>query len=266
MPIVKDDNKDRPAPEPTDGRTLLAPPAVCPAVYESSVLLLDDDMRKTMSHFCVPWIVQYFLATMGYTASRDVAMRWDKETDHEAISRSIGVFKGQNGYDEELSRLAVIKFSNAVEQCSADKKRKHAELATTSITDFQAMLGRGDRAELRASYKALNKEDTLPEYEGSDHFMGVYTRTFARDQFPSGKSLNTSMIIAQHTLKGEVKHRKPKQTKDGEQYIDEEANPVFGKEQWFHQMQIFRQTLWMASSGAVHCPRLLITKKDLDKL
>ena len=79
------------------------------------------------------------------------------------------------------------------------------------------MLGRGDRAELRASYKALNKEDTLPEYEGSDHFMGVYKRTFARDEFPAGNSLNTSMIIAQHTLEGEVKHQKPKQTKDGDQ-------------------------------------------------
>ena len=98
MPILKDEKKDRPEPESTDGRTLLAPPAVCPAAYESSVLLLDADLRKTMSHFRVPWIVQYILATMGYTASGDVATRWDKETDHEAISRSIGVFKGQNGW------------------------------------------------------------------------------------------------------------------------------------------------------------------------
>ena len=54
MSILKDANKDRPAPEPPDGRTLLAPPAVCPEVYESSVLLLDADLRKTMSHFRVP--------------------------------------------------------------------------------------------------------------------------------------------------------------------------------------------------------------------
>ena len=266
MPVTKDDKKDRASPEVTDSRTLSSPPSACPPVYQTSVDLLDDDLRKTFVHYRVPWLVQLHVATMGYTASRDVAMRWEKDTDHVAMSRTLGVFDGQNGYDEESSRLAVIKFCNAVEQCVTDKKRKHSELSTTSLTDFQAMLGRGDRGELRAAYKALNGEEPPVEEEGSEHFLGVFKRVFARDEFPAGNNLNDSIIVAHHHLDGEVKHQKPKTTKDGEQYIEEEANPAWGKDQWQRRMKIFRTTLLMASAGAVHCPRLVVSKKKLDKV
>ena len=265
-PVTQDANKDRAAPETTSGDTVAAPPKDCPAVYNPKVLELDEDLQKIFAHFRVPWLVQFFVSSMGYTASRDVAMRWDKDTDHVAMSRTLGVFSGQNGYDDESSRLAVIKFCNAVEQCVTDKKRKHSELSTTALTDFQAMLGRGDRGELRAAYKALNGEDPPVEEEGSDHFLGVFKRTFARDEFPTGNNLNESVIVAHHHQEGEVKYQKPKTTKDGEQYVEEEANPAWGKEHWQRRIKIFRTTLLMSSAGAVHCPRLKLTKKKLDKL
>ena len=128
MSAVKDDKKDRDPSEVGDSRTLSAPPTACPAAYKATVELLDEDLQKTFVHYRVHWFFQMHVAKMGYTASRDVAMRWDKDTDHVSMSRTLGVFDGQNGFDEESSRLAVIKFCNAVEQCVTDKKRKHSEL------------------------------------------------------------------------------------------------------------------------------------------
>ena len=194
--VVKDDKKDRDKREVDQGFTVLSPPSSCPEPYKAMVDTLDEDLKKIFVHYRVHWLVQYHVANMGYTASRDVAMRWDKDSDHVAMSRTLGVFADQNGFDEESARLSVIKFCNAVEQCVTDKKRKHSELSTTSLTDYQAMLGRGDRAELRAAYKSINGEDPPVEEEGSDHFLGVFKRVFARDEFPAGNNLNESMIVA----------------------------------------------------------------------
>ena len=79
--VTKDDTKDRAQTEIDNAFTLAAPPTACPTVYKTVTDLLEDDLRKIFVHFRVHWLAQFHVAQMGYTASRDVAMRWDKESD-----------------------------------------------------------------------------------------------------------------------------------------------------------------------------------------
>ena len=154
---TKDASLDRPAEEVTKLFTLAAPPTACPDLYKAKVETLDDNLQRVLVQYNVHWLVQFNLANLDYKLCRELAGRFSSESDWESFSLDFGVFPGQNGFKKDSSRLARIRMEAAVDQCKFDKKRKIEELSSTGLEDFKAMLGRGDREEMQAAFKVLNK-------------------------------------------------------------------------------------------------------------
>ena len=103
------------------------------------------------------------------------------------------------------------------------------------------------------AYKATsNKQEPDVEFEGSDNYFASLRKAFMRGEFPSGSTLDLKAIMAQHTLQGEVTYQEPKSTKEGTEYVKEEANEPWGKEACKRRMNIWRTSLLMASGHCGH--------------
>ena len=262
---TKDPALDRDVEEVTKKFTLAAPPLACPDVYKAKVETLDDNLQRVLVQYNVHWLVQFNLANLDYNLCRELAGRFSSDSDWESFSIDFGVFPGQNGFKKDSSRLARIRMESAVDQCKFDKKRKIEEHSSTGLEDFKAMLGRGDREEMQVAFKVLNNnQEPSADFEGSDHYLAILKKAFMRGEFPSGATLDSKSIVAQHTLQGEVKFQESKESKEGTQFVKEEASEAWGKEAWRRRMNIWRTSMLMASAVAVNHPRLQITTKDLD--
>ena len=129
---------------------------------------------------------------------------------------------GKNGYDEDSSVLASLRLENAVDQFLQVRKRKLEEVDLHSVQDYKAMIGRGDRTEMRQAYLAKFNVQPEREYEGSDHMLGVLMRMLFQGEFLTGSQLDINKIVAHHPKDGEVKFQRL-QTKDDTDWIQEEA-------------------------------------------
>ena len=127
--------------------------------------------------------------------------------------------------------LASLRLENAVDQFLQAKRRKLEEVDLHSVQDYKAMIGRGDRAEMRQAHTAQNHVQPEREYEGSDHMLGVLKRLLFRGEFLTGSQCDLNKIVAHHPNDGELKFQRL-QTKDDTDWIQEEANKVYDEKQW----------------------------------
>ncbi|CAE7766703.1 Rbm17 [Symbiodinium sp. CCMP2592] len=241
------DGMDRPGAEVDAKLTLARPPELCPDPYKEEVMKIEDHVRLV-------------LGKQGFVTAQDWAGRWDeKELRKEAPK--LGFSPGQNGYDEHTCVLTAIRLENAVEQFKLLKKRKLAEVDIHSVEDYKAMIGRGDRQEMRAAY--LSKFGTEPEreHEGSDHMLGVLKRVLYRGEFLSGSQLDLN--VANHPKDGELKFQK-RQSKEDEEWIHEESNRVQSEKQWKRVLMIWRTSLLMVVATCTGPSCIHLTKADLD--
>ncbi|CAE7501276.1 unnamed protein product [Symbiodinium sp. CCMP2592] len=238
------------------------PPELCPDPYKEEVMKIEEHVRLVLARHQVPWLVLFVMGKQGFVTAQDWAGRWDeKELRKEAPK--LGFSPGQNGYDEHTCVLTAIRLENAVEQFKLLKKRKLAEVDIHSVEDYKAMIGRGDRQEMRAAY--LSKFGTEPEreYEGSDHMLGVMKRVLYRGEFLSGSQLDLNKVVANHPKDGELKFQK-RQSKEDEEWIHEESNRVQSEKQWKRVLMIWRTSLLMVVATCTGPSCIHLTKADLD--
>ncbi|CAE7365451.1 AHNAK, partial [Symbiodinium sp. CCMP2592] len=233
-------------------------PELCPDPYKEEVMKIDEHVRLVQ----VPWLVLFVMGKQGFVTAQDWAGRWDeKELRKEAPK--LGFSPGQNGYDEHTCVLTAIRLENAVEQFKLLKKRKMAEVDIHSVEDYKAMIGRGDRQEMRAAYLAKFGTDPEREYEGSDHMLGVLKRVLYRGEFLSGSQLDLNKVVANHPKDGEVKFQK-RQSKEDDEWIHEESNRVQSEKQWKRVLMIWRTSLLMVVATCTGPSCIHLTKADLD--
>jgi hypothetical protein len=263
--IAKKDDFDLSPASLALGMGSVAAPHECPKEWKAGTDKIGDELKSFYRDFSVPWMVQWRLSNSGFTAATDIALRWpDDAALHEKASRDCGFFPGQNGYDEDSSLLAMIRLSNVVERCKTYRKRKLTEVDTTPLDDHKAMLGRGDRAEMRNSYKTLYHIAPETSFEGSEHYLGVLKRVLTRGEFPTGSQLDLSSIVPHHPLEGELKFQKRK-SKDDNEWNEESAHDPVVEKSWRRTMMIWRTSLLMACSVCPHVGTVDLTKDKLDK-
>ncbi|CAE6925506.1 MKK3 [Symbiodinium sp. CCMP2592] len=253
---------DRPNAEVDAKLTLARPPELCPDPYKDEVTKIDEQVRLVLARHQVPWLVLFVMGKQGFVTAQDWAGRWDeKELRKEAPK--LGFSPGQNGYDEHTCVLTAIRLENAVEQFKLLKKRKMAEVDIHSVEDYKAMIGRGDRQEMRAAYLAKFGTEPEREYEGSDHMLGVLKRVLYRGEFLSHSQLDLNKVVANHPKDGEVKFQK-RQSKEDDEWIHEESNRVQSEKQWKRVLMIWRTSLLMVVATCTGPSCIHLTKADLD--
>eukprot|EP00439_Symbiodinium_sp_Y106_P053122 s3382_g7.t1 len=240
---------DRPESEITDKLTVRRPPDDCPGVYLSEVQKIEENVRLVLARHQVPWLVLYVMASQGFVTSQDWAGRWEEGELRKAAPK-LGFRPGMNGYDENTSVLTSIRLENAIDQFKLLKKRKLAEVDIHSVEDYKAMIGRGDRQEMRAAY--LAKFGVEPE---RDHMLGVLKRVLYRGEFLSGPQPDLNKIVANHPKDGEVKF----------QWIHEESNRVQNEKHWKLVLMIWRTSLLMVVATCTGPSSIKLTKAELDE-
>ena len=130
-------------------------------------LKLDLPLLRTVCHNLVE--VQLGAREEPEVYKKEV-MRIDENVRVVLARHQLGFKPGMNGYDENTCVLTSIRLENAIEQFKLLKKRKLAEVDIHSVENYKAMIGRGDRQEMRAAYLSKFGVEPEREFEGSEGF------------------------------------------------------------------------------------------------
>ncbi|CAE7323088.1 unnamed protein product, partial [Symbiodinium sp. CCMP2592] len=235
---------DRPGGEVDAKLTVCRPPNSCPDVYKTEVLKIDENVRLVLA--------------------RHQALSRPKTGPGVGTKGNFARKPPKLGFNDNTSVLASIRLESAIEQFKLLKKRKLAEVDIHSVEDYKAMIGRGDRQEMRAAYLAKFGVEPEREFEGSDHMLGVLKRVLYRGEFLSGSQLDLNKVVANHPKDGEVKFQK-RQSKEDVEWIHEEANRVQTEKQWKRVLMIWRTSLLMVVATCAGPYSIQLTKSDLDE-
>ena len=91
---------------------------------------------------------------------------------------------------------------NAIDQFKLLKKRKLAEVDIHSVEDYKAMIGRGDRQEMRAAYLAKFGVEPEREFEGSST-VGSFCRA---PNWTSARLLQTTPRTVKSNFSGSMRN------------------------------------------------------------
>ena len=252
---------------------LVAPPLDPPKGYEISLNMISDRMLEIYRTNRVPYFLQAKMADAGFGTPSEVANRWKADDVPSKGPVKLGLFTPAVGgtaptpaayhhnYDEEKVEIAMTRLKCSVEDAQLWRKRKLEETDAPAFDDYKALLGRGDREELRAAYKATFHRQAPVEYEGSDHLMGMVKKAVSRGELPA---LELKNLVPHLPRPGDVKFQKRKEN-DRESYVEEEASNPENEYDWKRTMMIFRTSLLMGIALYPVQARLRLKEEELDE-
>ena len=118
------------------------------------------------------------------------------------------------------------------------------------VVDHRAMLGRGDRNEMRAACLLRFKTKPEVEYEGSDH-MGAQADPPPKPSSRQESLFDLNKVVALHPKPGELKYQKRQSKEDSELIIEES-----------YKASSEKQSLLMVVASISSPPTIVLTKNE----